>query len=43
MAKGPAKNQIETEDVLQAVVVADSFQSKRFPPLSLDLPRVSYL
>ncbi len=42
MAKGPA-TKIETEDILQAVVVADSFQSKRFPPLSLDLPRVRFL
>jgi hypothetical protein len=34
------KNQPDDDDVLQAVILADSFNTK-FEPLSLDTPRVS--
>jgi hypothetical protein len=39
MAPNSASQKIETEEVLQAVIVADSFD-ERFMPLTLDKPRV---
>lgn len=38
--KDKAPVEEEEEDILQAVVLADSFNS-RFGPLTMDLPRVS--
>ena len=38
-AKGKGDNSLEQEDVLQAVVIADSFNS-RFAPVTFERPRV---
>ena len=36
---GPKREVLDKEDVLQAVIIADSFDSK-FQPLAEDTPRV---